>query len=167
MTEAEKTELHIPAVEITGLAGTFEGHSPWMEITQEMIDKFADVVFDHQFIHVDPERASAETPFGGTIAHGFLTLSLLSAMAYETLPRANEAVMGINYGFDKIRFLAPVPAGSRIRGLFRLSECEMRRENELLSKYNVTVEIEGSDTPALVAEWYGMAVLSNGGGGQR
>ncbi len=145
--------------ELIGQAGSFEAYSPWMPVTQDMIDRFADATHDHQFIHVDPERANAETEYGGTIAHGFLTLSLLSAMAYAALPRVQGAAMGINYGFDKVRFLAPVRAGADIRAVFRLNSCERRRQGELLSGYDVTVEIKGEDTPALVAEWYGMAVL--------
>ena len=160
MDETINPNLLMPAGEILEQAGTFEGLSSWIEVTQSMIDKFADATGDHQFIHIDPERAKKETPFGGTIAHGFLTLSLMSKMAYEVLPKAAEAVMGINYGFDKVRFLAPVRAGSRIRGVFRLSTCEMRKSSELLAKYTVTVEIEGEANPALVAEWYGLSILA-------
>ena len=149
----------MPLAELKASAGTFSATSSWFEITQDMIDRYADAIGDHQFIHVDPVRAKAETPFGGTIAHGFLTLSLLSAMAYEVLPTANETAMGINYGFDKIRFLAPVPAGKRVRAHFRLLECGERKPGELLSRYDVTVEIEGFETPALVANWLGLAVL--------
>jgi acyl dehydratase len=165
MSDSEMGTHALPAQEIIELAGKFEGYSPWILVDQEQIDRFAEAIDDHQFIHVDPERARSETPFGGTIAHGFLTLSLLSTMIYQTLPRAREAVMGINYGFDKIRFLAPVPAGAKIRGVFRLNECDMRKPGELLSKYDVTVEIEGSQTPALVAEWYGLSFLSANGTG--
>lgn len=153
-----------PAAEILRMAGVFEAVSSWIEIDQARIDAFAEATMDRQFIHVDPVRARAETPFGGTIAHGFLTLSMLSAMAYEVLPRAAEAVMGINYGFEKIRFLAPVPAGSRIRGRFLLAACELRKPTEMLSRYAVTVEIEGADRPALAAEWLGMAVLGQQAG---
>jgi acyl dehydratase len=149
----------LPLAELKASAGQIAATSSWYTITQDMIDRFADVISDHQFIHVDPARAKAETPFGGTIAHGFLTLSLLSAMAYEVLPTATEAVMGINYGFDKIRFLSPVPAGKRVRAHFRLLECGERKPGELLSRYDVTVEIEGSQNPALVANWLGLAVL--------
>jgi acyl dehydratase len=166
MDNTETGTHALAAHEIIELAGKFEGYSPWITVDQDRIDRFADAIDDHQFIHIDPERAKAETPFGGTIAHGFLTLSLLSTMIYQTLPRAREAMMGINYGFDKIRFLAPVHAGAKIRGVFRLNECGLRKPGELLSKYDVTVEIEGSPTPALVAEWYGLAVLSANGTGQ-
>lgn len=149
----------LPAAELKAMAGNFQATSSWVNVTQEMIDAFAEATADHQFIHVDPVRAKAETPFGGTIAHGFLTLSLLSAMAYEALPKPAEAVMGINYGFDKIRFLSPVPAGARVRAQFRLVECDERKPGEMLSRYAVTVEIEGADAPALVADWLGLAIL--------
>jgi len=149
----------LPIAEFKALAGKFEAASSWIKISQKMIDAFAEVTNDYQFIHVDPVRAKAETPFGGAIAHGFLTLSQLSSMAYEVLPAPAEAVMGINYGFDKIRFLTPVPAGARVRGHFRLIECGERKPGELLSRYQVTVEIEGNDAPALVADWLGVAVL--------
>lgn len=154
-----ETRTTIPAAEIIARAGSFEAVSSWVHVTQDMIDRFAEATGDHQFIHVDPVRAAAQTPFGGTIAHGFLTLSLLSAMAYEVLPAPAEAAMGINYGFDRIRFLAPVPAGARVRARFQLVECGERKPGELLSRYNVTVEIEGSDAPALAADWLGLAVL--------
>ena len=98
----------ISLVEIMKLAGTEIGVSDWITVDQTMIDTFADATLDHQFIHVDPERAKAETPYGGTIAHGFLTLSLLSAMNYSALPKIHEQTLGINYGFEKIRFMSPV-----------------------------------------------------------
>ncbi len=125
-----------------------------------MIDAFADLTHDRQFIHVDPARAKAETPFGGTIAHGFLTLSLLSQMAYEVLPAPAEAAMSINYGFDKLRFLSPVP--QRIAHSRHASSCcefSERRAGEMLSRHDVTIEIEGQDKPALAAQWLGVVVL--------
>lgn len=161
--QQEMTGPVMSAAEIAAAAGSFEGVSPWFEVTQVMIDAFADATHDHQFIHVDPERAAAETPFGGTIAHGFLSLSLMSAMAYAALPRAREAAMGLNYGFDKVRFLSPVRAGSRVRGRFRLAQVEQRKPGEMLSRYDATVEIEGSDKPALVAQWLGMSILKKEG----
>ena len=136
-----------------------EGTSDWIVVSQEMIDTFADATHDHQFIHVDEARAKAETPFGGTIAHGFLTLSLLSGMVEKSMPRVAEARMGINYGFEKIRFLMPVNSGKRVRGKFRLLECTERKPGELLSKYEAIVEIEGLDKPALIAEWLGLTLL--------
>ncbi len=109
---------------------------------------------------VDPARAAAETPFGGTIAHGFLTLSLLSTCAYDALPQLEGRVMGINYGFDKVRFLSPVRSGSRIRARFRLAEVQMRSETEAMMRYGATIEIEGAERPALAADWLTMAVLA-------
>lgn len=135
------------------------GVSSWHVIDQSQIDRFADVTGDRQFIHVDPERASAETPFGGTIAHGFLTLSLLSAMGQEVLPVLRNRTMGINYGLDRVRFLSPVPTGVRVRGRFALSEIAMRSETQAMLRYQVTVEIEGTEKPALAADWITLAVL--------
>src|SRR5690606_4599731 len=117
-----------------------------------------DCTEDWQFIHVDPE-AAATTPFGGTIAHGFLTLSLLSKMTFEATPVLEGVAMGVNYGFDKVRFLQPVRAGSRVRGRFRLLEAAEKSPGRWLLKHEVTVEIEGQDKPALIAEWLGMQVL--------
>lgn len=144
----------MPAAEWKARVGQQIGLSGWIEITQERINAFADITEDWQFIHVDPERAAA-TPFGGTIAHGFLTLSLLSAMAMEAVPRVEGSWMGVNYGFDKIRFLAPVPSGSRIRGRFTLISAEELKPGEMTLKYRVDVEIDGGDRPALIAEWIG------------
>ena len=140
-------------------AGRFERHSPWIEVTQAMIDQFAHATHDHQFIHVDAERAARETPFGGTIAHGFLTLSMLSAMAYETLPSIRDTALGINYGFDKVRFVMPVRSGARIRAAFHLISVERRKDNEILSRHAVTIEIEGTEKPALIAEWLTLVML--------
>ena len=142
--------------ELRALKGEEYGVSSWIEVTQEMIDQFADVTHDHQFIHVDPEKAKM-TPFGGTIAHGFLTLSLLSAMTYECGPGLQNVVMGVNYGMDKMRFLAPVPAGAKVRGRFTLMDLDESKPGEVTYKNAVTVEIEGSDKPALYAEWIGRA----------
>lgn len=129
------------------------GVSPWREVTQHMIDLFADATDDHQFIHCDPRRAAAETPFGGTIAHGFLTLSLLSAMTYETLPPLEGGGMAINHGFDTLRFLSPVRTGSRIRTRFVLAESRIRPSGWVNVNYDVTIEIEGMAKPALTARW--------------
>lgn len=133
------------------MIGSEIGISEWVTITQAQIDAFADCTFDHQYIHVDPD-AAAQTPFGGTIAHGFLTLSLLSSMAYQ-MPSIQGAVMGVNYGFNKIRFVSPVRTGARIRGRFTLAELTDIRPGEVQFIMHVTVEIEGQDKPALVAEW--------------
>lgn len=144
--------------ELQGLIGQEVGLSKWFEVSQARIDAFADCTEDHQFIHVDPEAAKA-TPFGGTIAHGFLTLSLASAMSYDAVAPLDGVMMGVNYGFDKLRFLAPVPAGSRVRGRFRLLSAEDKGNGRWLLKHELTVEIEGGDKPALIAEWLGMQMV--------
>ena len=144
--------------DLAGLIGQEIGVSDWIEVGQDRIDAFADATEDHQFIHVDPE-AAAQTPFGGTIAHGFLTLSLLSRMTFDATPPLEGVVMGINYGFDKVRFLQPVRAGSKVRGRFRLMSAEDKGGGRWLLKHEVTVEIEGGDKPALIAEWLGMQVV--------
>ncbi|MFP5576754.1 MAG: MaoC family dehydratase [Acidimicrobiia bacterium] len=126
----------------------------WLQVTQEMINQFADVTMDHQFIHVDPEAAK-NTPFGGTIAHGFLTLSLLvplSASIKQDPDTVKGVIMGVNYGFDKIRFIAPVPSGSRIRARAVLKAAELKGSSVNATR-TYTVEIEGSDKPAVIAEW--------------
>ena len=132
------------------------GVSSWHLVDQKRIDVYADVIEDHQFIHVDPERASRETAFGTTIAHGFLTMSLMSIMSYEVMPVIAGATMGVNYGFDKLRFISPVRSGSRVRGRFLLADATLRKPTELQSRTHVTVEIEGEEKPALVADWIGL-----------
>lgn len=144
--------------ELEGLIGTEVGISKWFEIDQARVDAFADVTEDHQFIHVNPELAK-QTPFGGTIAHGFLTLSLASAMSYDAVKPLDGVVMGVNYGFDKLRFLAPVPAGSKVRGRFRLLSAEDKGGGRWLIKHELTVEIDGGSKPALIAEWLGMQMV--------
>lgn len=139
--------------EVKDLVGTEVGVSDWITVDQAMIDAFAKATQDDQFIHTDPERAKAESPFGGTIAHGFLTLSLLSAMNYSALPKIREQTMGINYGFDKLHFVAPVKSGARIRGHFTLVEARFRGAAMLMTTYDVTVEIEDEKKPALTARW--------------
>ncbi|MCO4315574.1 MaoC family dehydratase [Phyllobacterium sp. 21LDTY02-6] len=141
--------------------GTEIGCSEWRVVTQQMIDQFADATDDHQFIHTDPERAAKETPFGGTIAHGFLTLSLLSTLAYEALPMLEGATIGINYGFDKVRFMSPVHTGKRVRARFKLADADIRPSGRVLNNYEVTLEIENTLKPALVANWLTLAVLEN------
>ena len=145
--------------ELQSRVGQQVGVSRWFEVSQARIDAFADCTEDRQFIHVDPEAAQT-TPFGGTIAHGFLTLCLASAMSYDAVAPLEGAVMGINYGFDRLRFLAPVRAGSRVRGRFRLLSAEDRGAGRWLLKHEITVEIEGDDKPALIAEWLGMQVMA-------
>lgn len=138
------------------MVGKEIGVSSWHLIDQPRIDTYADVTEDRQFIHVDPERAKTETAFGTTIAHGFLTMSMMSVMSYEVMPAIAGTTMGVNYGFDKLRFISPVRSGKRVRGRFVLAEAKLRKPNELQSRTNVTVEIEGEDKPALVAEWLGL-----------
>jgi len=129
------------------------GVSDWVEISQDRISNFADVTEDHQFIHIDEEKAKMFTPFGGTIAHGFLTLSLLSRFAETGLPAVKGAKMGMNYGLNKVRFLSPVPRGAKIRGKFVLGSAEEKNPGQLLVSYQITAEIEGASKPAMVAEW--------------
>jgi acyl dehydratase len=138
------------------MVGREIGVSSWHVVDQKRIDVYADVIEDHQFIHVDPVRAKAETAFGTTIAHGFLTMSLMSIMSYEVMPVISGTTMGVNYGFDKLRFISPVRSGSRVRGRFTLAEAKLRKPKELQSRTNVTVEIEGEEKPALVADWIGL-----------
>lgn len=131
------------------------GVSDWIVIDQARINQFADVTEDHQFIHVDPEAAKG-TPFGTTVAHGFLTLSMLSRLARGTLLVLEGVKMGVNYGFEKVRFMAPVKSGKRIRGRFTLMSADERTPGQWQFKYAVKVEIEGEEKPALVAEWLSM-----------
>lgn len=127
--------------------------SGWVEVTQQMIDKFAEATGDHQFIHVDPARA-AMTPFGGTIAHGFLTLSLMPLLSSLTpQPRIEGVKMGVNYGGNKVRFLTPVRSGKRVRGRFKLLELAEKRPGQWQQTNEFTVEIEGETKPAMIAEW--------------
>lgn len=128
-------------------------HSDWLLVDQSMIDHFADVTLDHQFIHIDPVRA-AQTPFGGTVAHGFLTLSLLSRMAETSARPSVPAIrMSVNYGFDRVRFVNPVRSGCRIRAASKLIAVEEKRPGQFQQSHDVVVEIEGVDRPALTATW--------------
>ena len=150
-TNGEKAyELHQKAI------GETEGTGEWVEITQERINAFADVTEDQQFIHVDPEACKTLSPWGVPIAHGFLTLSLLTKLA-ETVPtpaeRLEGIVMGVNYGFDKVRFVNPVKVGSRIRATSVLTGVEAKDPSTLQVTKTLTVEIEGESKPALVADW--------------
>jgi acyl dehydratase len=138
---------------MTEMKGEKLGSSEWILVDQEMINKFADATGDHQFIHVDEEKAKL-TPFGGTIAHGFLSLSLFPVMmAKSDCPRVEGVKMGVNYGGNKTRFLAPVRSGKRIRGHFTLLDLEEKRPGQWQQTLEFTVEIEGEDKPALMAEW--------------
>ena len=136
--------------DLQGKVGETIGTSPWFAIGQDRIDQFADTTEDHQFIHVDPEAAKA-TPFGQTIAHGFLTLSMLAPMMAALDQPAVK--MSVNYGFDKVRFLSPVKSGKRIRGHIKLLDLSEKRPGQWQQTVEVTVEIEGEDKPALIAEW--------------
>lgn len=142
----------ISVEEAKALVGKDLGASKWMDVTQDMIDKFADVTNDHQFIHVDVEKAK-ETPFGGTIAHGFLILSLIVSEVPDGTFYLEGLKFGMNYGFDRIRFLAPVPSGSRIRAHHKLVGFDEAGENRFKVTSEVTMEIEGQDQPAFVANW--------------
>jgi acyl dehydratase len=141
--------------DIRARIGTEIGASDWLTIDQPRIDAFADTTEDRQFIHVDPALA-AQTPFGGTIAHGFLTLSLLSRMAADVMLVPDTTRMAVNYGLDRVRFIAPVRAGARVRGRFTLDAVEDKAPGQLLFRHNVTVDIESSDKPALTAQWLGL-----------
>ncbi len=149
----------ISVAELKKKIGQEIGVSQWHVVSQDMIDRFADVTHDRQFIHVDPVRAKKETPFGGTIAHGYLILSLVAPMSYEALPQIDGRVMGINYGLDKVRFLSPVRAGSRVRAHFKLKEVSPRSEKEVLLKNEIMVELEGAEKPAVYAESLSVIVL--------
>ena len=141
--------------EIRTRIGEEIGVSGWLTIDQQRIDEFAEATEDRQFIHVDPD-AAARTPFGGTIAHGFLSLSMLSRMAAEGMLVPDSIRMAVNYGLDRVRFIAPVRSGKRIRGRFRLDSVEEKAPGQLLLRHTVTVEIEGEERPALTAEWLGL-----------
>ena len=149
----------IKAADLPTLVGQELEPSPWLEITQERVDQFAEATNDFQFIHVDPEKA-AQTPFGGPIAHGFLSLSLLSYLNAQAGVVPDDAVMGINYGSDRVRYLMPVRVGKRIRSRQTVLEVAEKNPGQWLLKTEVTVEIEDEDSPALVAEILSMFVVS-------
>ncbi|MEZ5572972.1 MAG: MaoC family dehydratase [Halioglobus sp.] len=149
----------VPKDEMVNAIGTKFEPSAWFEVTQDRINTFADCTEDHQFIHVDPEAAK-NTPFGGTIAHGFLTLSLLSKLVEGNGIVPENIVMGLNYGFDKVRFLAPVRSGKRIRANVEVADVTRKDDNRFLIKQAISVEIEGEDTPALIAEWLTMVIAA-------
>jgi acyl dehydratase len=150
----------IATKDMPSLVGTELEPSPWLEITQERVDQFADATNDHQFIHVDPEKA-AKTPFGGPIAHGFLSLSLLSYLNEQVAIFPENLVMGVNYGSDKVRYLMPVRVGKRIRSRQTILEVAEKKPGQWLMKTAVTVEIEDEETPALVAEILSMMIVSH------
>jgi acyl dehydratase len=148
----------ISAAEVAGQVGREAGVSDWIEISQAMIDIFADVTMDRQLIHVAPEYAEA-TSFGSTIAHGFLTLSLLSRMSYDALPQVDGTELSLNYGMNRLRFLSPVRTGKRVRGRFVLEAVERKENDRLLQTYDVTVEIDGESKPALIVQWLTLTLL--------
>lgn len=141
--------------EIHAQIGKEIGVSDWILVSQDRISEFADATEDRQFIHIDP-AAAAQTPFGGTIAHGFLSLSLLSRMAADVMQVPDSTKMAVNYGLDRVRFIAPVRAGSRVRGRFTLDGIEEKAPGQLLMRHSVTVEIENQPKPALTAQWLGL-----------
>lgn len=143
----------VEAASLRDLVGQTVGVSEWVEVSQERINQFAEATGDHQFIHVNPE-AAALTPFGGTIAHGFLTLSLIPLLTMQSdCPRPAGVKMGVNYGGNKTRFLSPVRSGKRIRGHFKLLEIDEKRPGQWQQTMEITIEIEGEDKPALICEW--------------
>ena len=145
--------MHSSIRQLASRVGEEVGVSPWVEVSQERIDTFAKAIGDFQWIHVDRARAQ-DSPFGGTIAHGFLTLSLLSQLSERTFSFADRR-MGVNYGLNRVRFTAPVPSGARVRARFTLAKYEPLEDNGVQVTWNTVVEIEGAAKPALVAEWIG------------
>ena len=149
----------VKAADLQATVGTDLGVSDWITIEQDRVNQFADVTEDHQFIHVNPEMAKM-TPFGGPIAHGFLTLSLLSKFSEQGGLVIEGVKMGVNYGFEKVRFLAPVKVGKKVRGHFKLKAADEKRPGQYLLTYEITVEIEGEEKPALIADWLGMQFVA-------
>jgi acyl dehydratase len=144
--------------ELQALVGQELGVSEWTLVDQKRIDAFADLTDDHQFIHVDPE-AARQTPLATTIAHGFLTLSLVAAFSYQVVPGVAGAKMGMNYGINRLRFISPVKSGSRVRGRFKLKALEDQGGGRYLSTTEVSVEVEGQEKPSLVLEWLGLTFV--------
>ena len=143
---------------VSDFVGKELGVSNWVQVEQPRIDQFAECTGDHQWIHVDPKRASAESPYGGTIAHGFLTLSMVATMAMEVGIMPADARAGLNYGMDKLRFMAPIKAGARVRCRIELVSAEDKGGGNTLIKTRNTLEIEGQNKPALVAEMLTMLI---------
>jgi acyl dehydratase len=143
--------VHIPLTGLPAKVGTELGISEWLTITQERISLFADATGDHQWIHLDADRAAAESPYGGTIAHGFLTLSLVTSLLRDTI-EVDGARMIVNYGCDRVRFVSAVPAGARIRGRFVVAAVEEAKDGVQV-RWGVTLERDGSEKPSLVLDW--------------
>ncbi|HEY4548485.1 MAG TPA: MaoC family dehydratase [Pedomonas sp.] len=150
--------MTISADEFKALEGKHLGVSEWFLVDQARINQFAEVTRDFQFIHVNEERARA-TPLGGTIAHGQLTLSLVPTLAEEVMPVVDGITMGFNYGYDRVRFLSPVRSGKRVRGSFSLKTVDLSKPGRIAFCMEVTIEIEGEDKPALVADWLGLTMF--------
>lgn len=149
----------ISLAELHAQVGGEPRYSRWFTIDQKRIDAFAEVTEDWQFIHCDPEKAAREAPFGGTIAHGFLSLSMLSAMVYDADPELEGVAMGINYGFNRIRFTHPVKAGQKVRAKFTTLKVDEKSPTNIVKTTKVEVEIDGEQRPALTAEWLGLSIL--------
>ena len=141
--------------------GKVIGKSKWIKIDQKIISDFAIVTMDNQFIHLDHKRAIEETPFGSTIAHGFLILSLCTKFFVDVVGQLKDEKMGINYGFNKVRFVNPVRCNDKIRGVFTLQKISKRSQNEILFNHHLNVEIEGIEKPAVVCEWLNLSVINN------
>mgnify|MGYP006102652649 FL=1 len=152
--------ITMKAQNLTDYVGKKTGVSRWFTVTQEQIDSFADATHDHQFIHIDPVKAK-QTPFGSTIAHGFLSLSLLSAIAYDAGINLENTLMGLNYGFDKIRFLHPVNVNSKIRGHMVLAKVLEKKPGQFLLTWDVSIEIDSVEKPALTAQWLTMTIINS------
>jgi acyl dehydratase len=150
---SKSRERRMTPQEVKAKVGQNVGTSEWVEMSQERINLFAEATGDHQFIHIDPDKAKL-TPFGGTIAHGFLTLSMIPYLsANSDLPKVDGVKMGVNYGGNKTRFISPVRSGKRIRGHWKLLELEEKRPGQWQQTHEITIEIEGEDKPALITEW--------------
>jgi acyl dehydratase len=145
--------LFLPWDRLASRVGDDFGCSSWVHVDQPTIDAFAKTTGDEYFLHVDPVRAEAELPFGGTIAHGLYTLALLPRLSYEVCPHVEGARTPLNFGFDRVRFVAPVPVGARVRGRFVLAHAAVPKQGQCELCWDTTVEIEGADRPALVAAW--------------
>jgi len=159
-TPAQSSPKFVTLADAQAFVGQELGVTPWLEITQHRVNLFAEATGDFQFIHTDQERARTETAFGGTIAHGFLTLSLLSMLAAQTgTIKIKDSTVAINYGLDKVRFLHPVKVGKRIRARFELLSAVEKNPNCFLLKHRATVEIEDESKPAMIAEWLSMAMI--------
>ncbi|WP_068544499.1 MaoC family dehydratase [Thalassotalea crassostreae] len=150
--------ININARDLQQYVGTETGVSRWFTITQQQINQFGEATHDQQYIHCDPDKAKS-SPFGGTIAHGFLSLSLFSAIAYDAAINLENTVMGLNYGFEKIRFLQPVKVDSQVRGRMILADVIEKRPGQFLYTWDVTVEIDGEQKPALTAQWLTMTIV--------